>query len=55
MHSHPARGTHVRTRRLPKQHPMVPLQVFHTNPNILHYKNNEPGKMQVGVTDPRAL
>ena len=22
--------------------------VFHTNPNILHYKNNEPGKMEVG-------
>jgi len=23
-------------------------KVFHTNPNILHYKNNEPGKMEVG-------
>ena len=23
-------------------------KVFHTNPNILHYKNNEPGKMAVG-------
>jgi len=22
--------------------------VFHTNPNILHYKNNEPGTMEVG-------
>ena len=22
--------------------------VFHTNPNILHYKNNAPGKMEVG-------
>lgn len=22
-------------------------KVFHTNPNILHYKNNEPGKMEV--------
>jgi len=23
-------------------------KVFHTNPNILHYRNNEPGKMEVG-------
>ena len=23
-------------------------KIFHTNPNILHYKNNEPGKMEVG-------
>ena len=23
-------------------------KVFHTTPNILHYKNNEPGKMEVG-------
>tara|TARA_B110001452_G_scaffold8579_1_gene7493 strand:- start:42 stop:1415 length:1374 start_codon:yes stop_codon:yes gene_type:complete len=22
--------------------------IFHTNPNILHYKNNEPGTMEVG-------
>ena len=22
--------------------------IFHTNPNILHYRNNEPGKMEVG-------
>jgi methionyl aminopeptidase len=22
--------------------------VFHTTPNILHYRNNEPGKMEVG-------
>ena len=23
-------------------------KIFHTNPNILHYKNNEPGTMEVG-------
>uniref|UniRef100_A0A7S0NTS3 Methionine aminopeptidase n=1 Tax=Calcidiscus leptoporus TaxID=127549 RepID=A0A7S0NTS3_9EUKA len=23
-------------------------KVFHTSPNILHYRNNEPGKMEVG-------
>jgi len=23
-------------------------KVFHTNPNILHYRNNEPGNMEVG-------
>jgi len=23
-------------------------KIFHTTPNILHYKNNEPGKMEVG-------
>jgi len=23
-------------------------KVFHTTPNILHYRNNEPGKMEVG-------
>ena len=22
-------------------------KIFHTNPNILHVRNNEPGKMQV--------
>ena len=39
---------HHRRRHSPRPAPHHWAQVFHTNPNILHYRNLEPGTMEVG-------
>ena len=31
----------------PDPPPPLPLKVFHTTPNVIHVRNNEPGKMEV--------